>query len=121
MGYQTYYYGDLQIVPPVTVEERAEHPELDQVDGDSPFWPYWVSEDGTAITTPEDTTKASHHGLIGLVKVLLDSNPQRQILGYTYGDGESVGDHWRAWVDLGEVYTEDAKLIWPDGTEAQTD
>ncbi len=119
MGYQTHYYGDLQIDPPVTSEERASHPELAHGAGNFPFGPYWVTEDGTKITTAEDSTRADHQGLVELARLLKSLNETRQITGTTYGEGEEMGDFWRAWVDQsGEVQTQDAELHWPDGSIA---
>lgn len=114
MGYYSSVHGTIKVTPPFTPEDFAtfEHDKMYELT---------LSEDGASFEADYEDYKAYYlEELEEKVRELVNDYPGYQFSGKLEIYGEDNTDIWRLVVDSDGVHHEEAKIIWPDGTEAES-
>jgi hypothetical protein len=111
MGYYSTVHGTIKITPPLVTEDLATF------DRDN-FYELTLSDDGRFLDADHESYKAYY--LEEKVRELVANYSGYQFSGILEVYGEDNTDIWRLVIDSDGVRHEEAKVMWPDGTEAES-
>lgn len=132
VSYQTRLYGFLKIEPPISwAEVRGDNHLLTREQGNRSCLLLLLTED-----PPEDVAEGqlrrryvstiSHHGSVtvsgnlveqALQEILNRYGADRTVSGRIIAEGADFGDLWQLVVRDGRAVREQARIVWPDGSE----
>lgn len=111
MGYYSSARGEITVTPPFSPEELKANIFND-------IWELVPSEDGSSLKPYEDDFKAYY--IEQHVSTLIDYFPDHSFEGTIEFFGEDNTDIWRLVLSDRKFLKEEAKTVWPDGTEVRS-
>lgn len=113
MGYYTQLSGQIEITPPITMDEVREKGYEDFDHGSAKFM-IEVDYLGKSYISPYTDDSVKAYSIIKELQEVVDSFPESTFEGFILGEGEENSDIWRLYVKDGEVFQVNASICWPD-------